>query len=127
MKNLFVPYEMAVELKKLGFNEGCLAYYNGNLELDTLNMERSVAIQDYNAGEWLYSAPLYQQVIDWFRDKHNLHIQPNFTYGEEGVWYYHFIVSIQPRVSVEKVSEGSFNYYAALNFAIKESLKVIKK
>jgi hypothetical protein len=29
MKNEFIPYEQALELKKLGFDEPCLAFYNG--------------------------------------------------------------------------------------------------
>ncbi len=28
MKNEFIPYEQALALKELGFNEGCLMWYN---------------------------------------------------------------------------------------------------
>jgi hypothetical protein len=28
MKNQFIPHELSLELKKLGFDEPCLGYYN---------------------------------------------------------------------------------------------------
>ena len=60
MNKEFVPYEQALALKELGFNETCLGYYyNGQL---TLNPD---ALMDIDA-------PLYQQAFRWFREKYNL-------------------------------------------------------
>ena len=81
MKNLFVPYEQALHLKELGFNEGCFGYYvltetrdykNGleirnEIELNTLNGYR------VNDDESQTTAPLYQQAFRWFREKHGLY------------------------------------------------------
>lgn len=64
MKHLFVPYDLAVKIKEKGFNGHCLAYYDigGNL-----NIEKSKNHEQYYQQHCL--APLYQQVIDWFKDK----------------------------------------------------------
>ena len=69
MEKEFVPYEQALELKELGFNEPCLGYWNIDpyLPKPTLNMVRPF---DH---EWCVPAPLYQQAFRWFREKFNLH------------------------------------------------------
>jgi hypothetical protein len=61
----FVPYELALELKQLGFHEPCLAsYYHAGRRLD---------ICEYiNHGEYTVLAPLFQQAFRWFREKYKL-------------------------------------------------------
>jgi hypothetical protein len=62
----FVPYELALELKQLGFTEPCLAsYYHAGRRLD---------ISEYiNHGEYTVLAPTYSQAFRWFREKYNCH------------------------------------------------------
>jgi hypothetical protein len=73
MNKEFIPYKQALELKELGFDEPCLAYYNVNNELTFT----SIVSQNTNSF-WLAnpnnitSAPLYQQSFRWFRDKYKL-------------------------------------------------------
>ena len=64
MNKEFVPYEQALALKELGFDEPCYdAYtYEGGGE-STVPPER------YNHREDVIAAPLYQQVFRWFRQK----------------------------------------------------------
>jgi len=77
MNKEFVPYQQALELKELGFDEPCLAYYNVNNELTFT----SIVSQNTNSF-WLAnpnnitSAPLYQQAFRWFREKYGIHITP---------------------------------------------------
>jgi hypothetical protein len=59
MKNEFIPYEQAVELKELGFDEACFEYY-------------SVDDQRFCDIFKDIKAPLYQQAFRWFREKHGL-------------------------------------------------------
>ena len=37
MKNEFIPYEQALQLKELGFNEQCFGYYVGNELITSIN------------------------------------------------------------------------------------------
>jgi hypothetical protein len=65
MKNEFIPYEQALALKNLGFDEPCLAAY--------LTAGRFLDISEYvNHGDYRILAPLYQQAFRWFREKHGL-------------------------------------------------------
>jgi hypothetical protein len=70
MNREFIPYELALELKQLGFDEPCLAsYYHAGRRLD---------ICEYiNHGEYTVLAPTYSQAFRWFREKHNLFGQVN--------------------------------------------------
>jgi hypothetical protein len=65
MNKEFIPYEQALELKELGFNELCLFYYTDN---ESLRIYHQSEIYDDLVG-----APLYQQVFRWFRDRHGLY------------------------------------------------------
>jgi hypothetical protein len=64
MNREFIPYEQAIELKELGFDEECLAIYNINEELET----------GYYQNKYVIAAPLYQQAFRWFREKYDLFI-----------------------------------------------------
>jgi hypothetical protein len=91
MKNEFIPYEQALELKELGFNEECFAYYYNK----ELSFGARVAY-----GEVIES-PLKQQAFRWFREEYALdsYIRPNLVYDVpktyqyniddniDGVWY----------------------------------------
>jgi hypothetical protein len=65
MNKEFIPYEQALQLKELGFNEGCLGYHNIDpyLPKPTFNLVKPF---DH---EWCLPAPLYQQAFRWFREK----------------------------------------------------------
>lgn len=68
LNNQFVPYEQALELKELGFNELCIAAYDEELELGIQDFE-----QNYNTfPKHIIAAPLWQQAFDWFRNHHKL-------------------------------------------------------
>ena len=62
MNKEFIPYEQALELKELGFNELCLFYYGDN---EALRIYHQSEIYDD-----LIGAPLYQQAFRWFRQKY---------------------------------------------------------
>jgi hypothetical protein len=94
MKHLFVPYEIALILKEKSFDENCFAWYhcpttyeNEELNKYTLKIDRPPLNLFKNGGGTLLIAPLYQQVIDWFREKHKLNIV--FTQSKHnGCWLY---------------------------------------
>jgi hypothetical protein len=69
MTKEFIPYEQALELTALGFNEECLAVVNVN------SYELKIINGSYNEELYL-PIPLYQQTFRWFREKHILHAEP---------------------------------------------------
>ena len=75
MNKEFIPYEQALELKELGFDEECGAFYFKDLEnIYQKCCEWFVSNDDayYYGEKILCVAPLYQQAFRWFREKHNL-------------------------------------------------------
>ena len=90
MNDQFVPFEIALQLKKLGFDELCLAYYASPKKLryvKTSHDESFIAAHWTNSkligylkcfmiigakSKTLCTAPLYQQVFKWFRNEHSL-------------------------------------------------------
>ena len=64
MTQEFVPYEQALALKELGFDEPCFGYYSeGEL---ILNSHTNNHMQRFR-----YSAPTFSQAFRWFRDEYN--------------------------------------------------------
>jgi hypothetical protein len=64
MKNEFIPYEQALALKELGFDEYCFAWYSQRQTL--------LCFEEDDMDEAQCIAPLYQQAFRWFREKHGL-------------------------------------------------------
>jgi hypothetical protein len=89
MNKEFIPYEPALALKELGFNEPCLSYYfsdgifNDASEEDDIlypgdprfHSDTNSSLSEYLEDELKYNAiaaPLYQQAFRWFREKYSL-------------------------------------------------------
>lgn len=69
----FVPYELSVKLKELGFDEYCLAYFKyGDFRIPDSNE----SFINSKVKSFVVCAPLWQQAFDWFRIKHNLLVYP---------------------------------------------------
>ncbi len=77
MKTEFISYEQALILKELGFDEPCLAFWDGkNTDAFYFNNIRDasgdyVPFQKHDRLKW-FGAPLYQQAFRWLRAKYNL-------------------------------------------------------
>ena len=80
MKEQFVTYEIALKLKELDFDEECFSAYteSGNLmDIGDYSNDDKIGELDGHSYYIFCLAPLYQQVIDWFRDKHHTNIEIN--------------------------------------------------
>jgi hypothetical protein len=75
MNKEFIPYEQALELKELGYDEECGAFYFKDLEnIYQKFCEWFVSNDDayYYGEEILCVSPLYQQAFRWFREKYGI-------------------------------------------------------
>jgi len=77
----FIPYEQALELKELGFDEDCLAFYilckSENINTPLLRISKIESQKIIDAANNRFDAkyvlaPLYQQAFRWFREKYGL-------------------------------------------------------
>jgi len=85
MNKEFIPYEQALALKELGFDEPCFGCYdNFNIWIIDRNSKIEHKNSIYSNNE-LYKgvilAPLYQQAFRWFREKYDLRIWVESNYG----------------------------------------------
>lgn len=80
MEKDFVPYELAVKLKELGFDEECFgAYHNENyLDLESEEYDYSYAVK----------APLFQQAFRWFREKGYRYTISFDSFMKNGMFYF---------------------------------------
>ena len=74
MEKEFIPYEQALALKELGFDEKCFAIHSFvDGELNFMYVNNFHSNDDVN--ELSAAAPLYQQAFRWFREKYGLRIR----------------------------------------------------
>lgn len=69
MKHLFVPYELALIAKEKGFNEECFGFHETKSTITFFDTEYGSIKEPKEKDGLSINAPLYQQLIDWFRDK----------------------------------------------------------
>ena len=113
MNKEFIPYEQALELKELGFDEKCIYYFRKNNKNEFILFQNDLGECYVNADfdkvlvwdEYLEnpqcSAPLYQQAFRWFREKYNLYSTINVDMTMEPKFCYSIY-----EYDLEKYSEG---------------------
>ena len=68
MEKEFVPYELALKMKQIGFDEPCFGYW----KMSDWLIEEKTRTDGYTHADQLCSAPTFSQVFRWFREKYNL-------------------------------------------------------
>jgi len=74
MTKEFIPYDLALELKELGFDESCIATYRHGGDFNIVEQNGLFWEVKTNPNTHC-AAPLYSQVFRWFREKYD------FTYS----------------------------------------------
>ena len=98
MNKEFVPYELAVKLKELGFNERCLfAFDNCSTPMrctDLRTSDQKFNGVNYNSSSYT-SQPTFSQAFEWFRKKYHIIGYPIFKGGKttQTAWYDYVIYS----------------------------------
>ena len=95
----FIPYQEALALKELGFDEPCFGFYNNH---EPKRGPRGLVIsgyQDHNeeteGDDLICSAPTYSQAFRFFREKYGLHQYIKQYYGEK--FYFQIEDMVHPR------------------------------
>lgn len=132
LKDLFVPYEIAVILNNLGFKEKCLGWYHKPIEEEPVIVFFKSHIlgdtsMDYNSNlKNNCHAPLYQQALDFLRINHKIEITVLEKYETPGT----FSSTIYSPLVIEEEEFGTddhTDYYACLIEAIMEAFNQIQK
>ncbi len=88
MEKEFLPYEIALAMKSIGFDEPCFGFYENKI------LKPTSYVSDFKNGTnhnvdfdnvfKLIPAPLYQQCWRWFREKYRLDGKPEYFLND---WY----------------------------------------
>jgi hypothetical protein len=71
MEKEFVSYELALELKQLGFDESCYFAYTRGARENLSKPQLFVELIDFNKDFTFVSAPTFSQVFRWFEEKYS--------------------------------------------------------
>lgn len=121
MKNEFIPYEQALALKELGFNEPCFGKYDIYGSFD-----HKLFYHNHDSETSLNcSAPTFSQAFRWFREKYGLfsEIQPYLIIGTQ--WRY--TITNRNNSSGLPHKEGFQTYEEAEQACLEKLIEIIKK
>jgi len=139
----FIPYETGIPAlaKEKGFNEPCLGkwiiFVKGNTIPDfRYNYEgeglffnhngKDVSNLNGNDGkDFLWSAPTYEQIKDWFREEFNIHIMYMICGSPTKVLGYKWFVQVGMKEDDCYQTKMIKDYYNGMSEAIKEAFKLI--
>ncbi len=121
MTQEFIPYEQALELKELGFDEQCLACYLA----DTLFTSNDII---YNSTDIpVIKAPLYQQAFRWFREKYDLRGFIGFRPNIKQFDYHIYDMSLSGKEYVQQRTMEEFNKDPKVGIYEEAELECLKK
>jgi hypothetical protein len=132
MKNEFIPYGQALALKELGFNEPCLAFWDGkNTDAFYFNNIRDASgdytpFQKHDRLKW-FGAPLYQQVFRWFREKHGMLGCIEFVEPEYGGDYGYKLYYKPGHLHIDHWNKGFKSYEEAEQACLDKLIEICKK
>jgi len=106
MNKEFVPYQQALELKELGFDEPCFGWWFADEKM--LIIEKSKK----STSENIVQAPTFSQAFRWFREKYGIYYSIQI---KDGIWFF------------EKWSLSGFKTYEEAELACLEKLIEIIK
>lgn len=130
MEKQFVTYEIALKLKELGFNEPCIAKYcrynpSDDIKLfpQSQNFFKGDGFEYCKNNEYKKeektAAPLWQQCLDWLREKHRIEIElPKHQLG--------YLVHIYKDLCLEYQGDYYIKYYKTREVAILKCIELLK-
>jgi hypothetical protein len=137
MKKQFVTYPITLALKELGFNDfhrfGWYIIEDGTEFGKSLHVSGDEAF--YFNPEYCIKAPLWQQVIDWFRTEHGIWITVTFgsrsgdnTFGYFGCQIHSATKGLLHKINwYQDVPADNLSPKEAYEAAILEAIEIVKE
>jgi hypothetical protein len=121
MESLFIPYEIALDLKELGFDEPCFGYYKH----EELLIEGKYKNSDHG---FSISAPTYSQAFRWFREKYILDSFVKHLYKSTIKVGYYFGIDEYKGVEFQMDFDVWYNTYEEAEHAcLIKLIEIVKK
>lgn len=100
LDDIFVPYEIALKLKEIGFDADCIGAYDCYCMLHIINSNDRFSL---DKNEIFAYAPTWEQVKKWFREK-NCQSSVAFNFGS-------FYGYMEHTIKVEAYATEDFKTY----------------
>lgn len=123
MEKEFIPYELALELKELEFNEPCFGWYQSN-KLKIEKHPTASCDQTYMRKEDCF-APTFSQAFRWFREKYDLYSHIRESLGFD--YILEFVTQINNTYVNHNHSDKPINRFETYDEAELECLKKLIK
>jgi hypothetical protein len=125
MNKEFVPYDIALAMKELGFDEPCIFYYAP----DAITISKPTTGVCSSDRYGIIASPLYQQAFRWFREKYNLFIlmQVGQHNGEHQTFYFNvFKYGVNLYKSKHRSATGTYTYEEAEHEALRKLIEEVQ-
>ena len=123
MEKEFVPYEEALELKELGFDEPCIGWATMSYPDVVLCGYRFKKYHETELPTRPFSVPLYQQAFRWFRKKHDVKV---VSIGGDEKKKYNFLIVLADNKQILG-SESTYNSYEEAELdCLRKLIKIVK-
>jgi hypothetical protein len=135
MNKEFIPYEQALALKELGFDEPCFGWFRSTLipsNFTEFFLETEFGMNE-SPSDWVNSnfldkacsAPLYQQAFRWFREKYNLHSFIDCKWKNLG-WEFQ-LVDLSKMETISSIDRYNYKTYEEAELAcLKKLIEIVK-
>jgi hypothetical protein len=121
MESLFCPYEQALSLKELGFDEASFGHYRTYGK----NLFYATPIaRNLPARYRVINAPLYQQTFRWFREKYGLYFSIQYFQYDE--WCLQITTKKEDTVFNYKSIDGFKTYEEAELACLIKLIEIVK-
>lgn len=120
----FIPYQESLELKELGFDEPCIAFYDeikfsNNIKLSLLSQKVNDILNTIkNTNGTLISAPTFSQAFRWFREKYQISPSIHCMSEQGNSWRYH--------IPNEGGENNFYTYEEAELACLKKLIEIVK-
>jgi hypothetical protein len=127
MENLqkdFLPYELSLKMKQLGFDEPCMYYVDEQNNSFIYNFQTHPDEFIEWCGVTVISTPLFQQCFRWFREKYKFNHSIIFHKHPFGTDDYQYLILLDE----DEFLETGFNTYEEAELeCLKKLIEIVKQ
>jgi hypothetical protein len=120
MTKEFVPYDRALKLKQLGFDETCISHYTAYGKFSNDYSAPRKYNSEFELGSYI-SAPTFSQAFRWFREEYNQHSFIELVFEDEIRFDYVLYVNEDEADCID-YGDGPFETYEDAELALLDKL-----